>query len=184
MGAWNDWFHGGGAMYGAWLPGDARGWRTRKHRSHVDGDCRNPPLAGRSDGLLRRSRNLLKHPPVRLDAGRREIAGQALVEMLVQQEVELIILAIDAVHYHLLGRFPPPQVRRLVGRAKKHAYHILHRHGHSGKLWAMRCHVLPITDRAHQVTTFEYIRDHARRDAWVWTYQDAPHCPPAGRGDT
>jgi len=95
--------------------------------------------------------------------------------MLVEQDVELIVLAINAIHYHLLARFPPSQVRQFVGRAKKHAYHVLRGHGHRGKLWAIRCHVLPITDRSHQVTAFEYIRGHGRKGAWVWTYRDGLH---------
>ena len=172
MGAWNNWFHVSGTTYGAWLPGDSRGWRTRKHRVHVEGDYRNPPPAGASEGLFRRSREVMKRPCVRLGPGQRKIAGKAFVEMLVQQDVELIVLAMEATHYHLLGRFPPSQVRQLVGRAKKHAYHTLRDTGHRGKLWAVRCHVLPIADRSHQLTAFEYIRNHGRKGAWVWTYRD------------
>jgi len=43
---WNRWFHCIGGTYGSWLPGDPRGFRTRHHREHVEGDYRNPPPAG------------------------------------------------------------------------------------------------------------------------------------------
>ncbi len=48
---WNNWFHRIGSAYGPWLPGDSRGWRSRHHREHVDGDCKNPPPPGMYDGL-------------------------------------------------------------------------------------------------------------------------------------
>ena len=34
--AWNGWYHVTGGTYGTWLRGDGRGWRDRKHRTHVD----------------------------------------------------------------------------------------------------------------------------------------------------
>jgi hypothetical protein len=37
------WFHAIITTYGAWLDGDARGFRTRHHREHVEGDYKNPP---------------------------------------------------------------------------------------------------------------------------------------------
>src|SRR3954468_9029001 len=40
---WNNWYHCMGNTYGTWLPGDPRGFRTRLHREHVEGDYRNPP---------------------------------------------------------------------------------------------------------------------------------------------
>ena len=41
------WFHVTAHTYGAWLAGDARGFRTRHHREHVEGDYKHPPPAGR-----------------------------------------------------------------------------------------------------------------------------------------
>jgi hypothetical protein len=43
MSAWRDWYHVTGSTYGAWLPGDPRGFRTRHHRQHVEGDYKDPP---------------------------------------------------------------------------------------------------------------------------------------------
>ena len=37
------WFHCISTTYGAWLYGDARGFRTRHHREHIVGDYRSPP---------------------------------------------------------------------------------------------------------------------------------------------
>lgn len=35
---WNSWYHVTIHVYGSWLRGDPRGWRSRHHREHADGD--------------------------------------------------------------------------------------------------------------------------------------------------
>jgi len=178
--AWNGWYHVDGHTYGTWLRGDPRGWRSRKHREHVDGDYRHPPPEGMYDDLWAHSKALMKHDPVHLDRHARRAAGQALVEMLRQQNTELLVLSMDAVHFHLLGRFAGGGIRSVVGRAKKHAYHVLRSAGHTGRLWARRCRPLPVTDRAHQLNVFRYIRNHGARGAWVWTFREGLYWPSVG----
>jgi len=34
---WNDWYHVVSHVYGSWLRGDPRGWRSVNHREHVEG---------------------------------------------------------------------------------------------------------------------------------------------------
>jgi hypothetical protein len=40
------WYHIMLTTSGDWLYGDARGFRTRHHREHVEGDYKNPPPPG------------------------------------------------------------------------------------------------------------------------------------------
>ena len=54
------WFHCTVHTYGAWLHGSARGFRTRHHREHIEGDYKNPPPQGMYDDKLQRSKELLK----------------------------------------------------------------------------------------------------------------------------
>lgn len=173
MGAWNGWYHVNGNTYGTWLPGDKRGWRSRHHKVHVDGDYKAPPPAGKYDTLRRRAEAAMPQSPVFLDQQQRKIAGSALVEMLQRQEAELLAVSVDAVHFHLLARFPDAPARQIVGRAKKHAYHLLRNAGHIGSAWAKRRRILPITDRAHQVSVFEYILRHGEKGAWTWSFKNA-----------
>ncbi len=77
---------------------------------------------------------MLVHQPVHLEKAQRQTAGRALVEMILHQEVELLTLSLDDVHFHLLGRFRDRDVRPKVGRAKKHAYHKLREIAFQGKL--------------------------------------------------
>ena len=45
MKPWNFWYHVGSNTKGTWLTGDPRGFRSRHHREHVEGDYRrlSPP---------------------------------------------------------------------------------------------------------------------------------------------
>ena len=95
-----------------------------------------------------------------------------MVEMLVRDEIELLAVSMDAIHYHILGRFSDKQVRRRVGRAKRHAYYFLRARWQMKKVWQRLSQVNPVADRAHQVRVFRYIRDHKEQGAWVWTFRD------------
>jgi hypothetical protein len=169
--AWNGWYHVNGNTYGTWLRGDQRGWRSRWHREHVEGDYKNPPPPGTYEAELAQSRASLKKPPVHLTLPQRQIAGRAMVERLLEMQIELLALSVGAAHYHLLGRFPNAQVRWPVGRAKKHASHLLTGVGLEGSVWGKKCRALPVKDRAHQLNVFEYICNHAAEGAWVWDFR-------------
>lgn len=177
MDAWNGWYHVNGNTYGTWLPGDARGWREKGHKKHVEGDYKNPPPRGAGDALHRHAESLLKHAPVHLSSAYRQIAGQALVEMLLYQDIEVIALSVGTVHYHALGRFPDKQVRPHVGRAKRHATFVLRDHGHQTRVWTEKCKVTPIADRQHQLNAFDYICRHAKESAWLWTFREGIYWP-------
>jgi hypothetical protein len=172
MTAWNHWYHVTSNTYGTWLPGDPRGWRERGHKKHVEGDYKNPPPHGSGEEVYRRAGSLLAQPPVHLDVAQREMAGRALVEMLLQQGIEILAVSLGAIHFHALGRFTDRQVRPRVGRAKKHACFKLREQGFRGRLWETGSGVLPIADRQHQLNVFGYIVRHAEEGAWVWTFRE------------
>ncbi len=172
MGAWNGWFHVNGSTYGTWLCGDPRGWRTRKHRRHVEGDYKNPPAAGTFESLYQRSIKLLKREPIYLDVEQRRIAGRALAEKLGETGVDVLAISLDACHFHVLGRFADGQVRRAIGLAKKSASFALSETHLGGAVWGKRSRALPVRDRQHQLNVFSYIAKHAEKGAWVWTFKD------------
>jgi len=172
MQAWNGWYHVNGNTYGTWLRGDPRGWRTRWHRQHVAGDYKNRPAQGTFEETYAMSKRLLKKSPVYLDEAQRKIAGQALVEKLIEMGVEPLACSQDASHYHILAKFPDNQVRQAVGRAKKHASHVLRGHGLEGTVWARKCRALPVRDRQHQLNAFHYIESHGNKGAWAWTFRE------------
>jgi hypothetical protein len=95
-----------------------------------------------------------------------------MVTMLAEVRIELLVFSLDAIHFHLLGRFPNARVRPLVGRAKTHAYFELREQGFIGRLWSAGAHVVPISGRQHQLNVFRYVCDHRLKGAWLWTFRD------------
>jgi hypothetical protein len=189
---WNDWYHCMGSTYGTWLYGDARGFRTRHHREHVEGDYRDPPPSGMYEPIARRSAESMRTPVVTLSPDDRIVVCRAMGDRLLDYRVELVDLAVGGKHFHLLARFPrtlelrkgagPPAnllrdgrnpiPRHILGRAKRAASLAMTRlgrkpEGHS--LWARRAKTLPIRGRGHQLAVVRYIRSHARQGAVVWS---------------
>ena len=167
-----EWFHCTTHTYGAWLYGDPRGFRTRHHREHVEGDYKHRPPAGMYDSQYERSKRLMKQPPVVLSREWRAIVGAAFAEKLCSFGAQLLCLSCSGQHVHLLAKMPPgPTPRAWIGRAKVQSNFAAKNHGWAGKLWAVRSKVLPVKDRAHQLNVFNYILRHANEGAWIWDFR-------------
>ncbi|MDD4889767.1 MAG: hypothetical protein PHU85_07525 [Phycisphaerae bacterium] len=174
-GVW--WFHVNGNTYGTWVRGDPRGWRSRHHREHVDGDYKHRPPPGKYARIEANSCDLMNRPPVLLSPPQREIAGRAMVDLLVDAGIQLLSLCVTDAHYHLLGKFPRSRVRAIVGRAKKHSSFVLREHGIVGGSWAVRCRAVPIEDQAHHENVYRYILDHKKEGGWTWSFREGRYWP-------
>src|SRR5687768_11144958 len=108
MGAWNGWYHCTGSTYGAWLRGDDRGWRSRKHHEDVEGDYKKPPPRGKHACELEQSRRLMKRQRVVLSPEQREFACREFVKALMEREVEVGPFCVGAKHWHGKLRFRDP----------------------------------------------------------------------------
>ncbi len=164
------WFHVILTTYGAWLPGDPRGFRTRHHRDHVEGDYKSPPAVGVYESFALKNLDALKHDPVSLDPAQRERVGEALKTKLDELDASLIAISVSSQHIHMLLKLPPATVRTQVGDAKKHAWFEMRDTGWRKKLWGKRGKFLRIRDRRHQLNVYYYILRHAEQGAWVWHY--------------
>ena len=118
MRAWDDWYHVMGHTYSTWLPGDPRGFRTREHKWHVEGDYRNPPPKGTYDGLYEYSKRAMKRGPVFLDPVQRRRALEELVASLQRRSLDVRVFSVDRVHLHGLVRVPDHDPKRWIGVAK------------------------------------------------------------------
>ncbi len=193
--AWNGWYHLNDSTYGTWLRGDARGWRARHHREHVEGDYRNPPPDGIYEELRARSESLLKREPVKLAPSARPIACGAMVERLTKVGCETLACAVDDHHFHVLARFDLPlidpntpkpiwlrtrhapiyaYIRHVMGQAKASSTFALVEQGlaQEGGVWAHRFKITAIADRAHQLAAFNYILAHRDQGAATWSFRD------------
>jgi len=168
------WFHLILTTYAAWLPGDPRGFRTRHHRDHVDGDYKHPPSEGLYDGLHRAVRANQKQPTVTLTSQLRELIANALCDRLNRLGSTVAIISVSARHSHVLAKFPPRLTRHWAGIIKRHATYTLKEHGWNRRLWAKGEKFLRIRNRQHQLNAFGYIQRHADEGAFVLTYADRP----------
>lgn len=194
MSAWRNWYHAMASTYGSWLPGDPRGFRTRRHREHVEGDYKSPPAPRRYETRHADARRRLKRPTVVLGAVQRQIVLDEFRATLVDHDVSVIAIAVAATHLHVLAQFPArpakptfierglrrtsaidDPVRHLMGIAKQWSAKRLVREGHvaSGPIWGKRGKIVPIRDRRHQINVFNYVAQHAEEGAEVWTFRKA-----------
>ncbi|MGQ0635361.1 MAG: hypothetical protein ACT4QC_12175 [Planctomycetaceae bacterium] len=164
------WVHFVETVYGASLHGDPRGFRTRQHREHVEGDYKSPPPTGLYDKKLRRSRASLKQPAVILPPPWRQIIGAAVRDRLQDLGGFVLCLAQGGQHLHLLAKLPAgDDSRNLMGLAKKHSAFEAKARGWKGKLWGKRGKEVRVRNRAHQLNVYRYILEHAQEGAWVWS---------------
>src|SRR5581483_6382071 len=100
------WYHLLATTYGAWLYGDARGFRTRHHREHVEGDYRNRPSPGAYESLAQRSKLSLKQAVVTIRRELRPVVGKAIIEKLRKLGALLVTVSVGGQHLHVLAKLP------------------------------------------------------------------------------
>jgi hypothetical protein len=166
---WNYWYHCMGNTYGTWLPGDPRGYRTRHHREHIEGDYRNPPPKGKYDEIYQRSKDSMGREPVYLTWDQRVRAVEEFVKSLAKWKIEMRALSIDRIHLHILARFPRCNPRHYLGLAKKESSAYMKRDGvgPQGGLWGTGVECVPVADKEHHTTVIGYILAHAKKGAAV-----------------
>lgn len=165
------WFHFIETVYGAWLYGDSRGFRTRHHREHIEGDYKHPPPRGKYEFKRQKSFASLKQPPVVLPAPWRPVVGAALRDRILELGAFVLCLSQGGQHLHLLAKLPEEaDARNWMGLAKKHAAFEAKEKGWKGKLWAKRGKEELVKNRSHQMNVYYYILDHAKEGAWVWQW--------------
>jgi len=176
MHPWNDWYHCTAHTYGSWLRGDPRGWRARHHREHVEGDYKNPPPKGKYDALFEYSKSLMKRDPVRIDRELRQFVLDAIVDRLLERNIEVKVAALDGIHLHALICCPEHNPRHWIGLAKKHSSHLVRELEllPPGGLWATKSHPEPVRSASHFDKATDYIAKHATRGAVVWQPSEDP----------
>ena len=162
------WFHVVLTFHGNWLPGDPRGFRTRKHRKHIEGDYKNPPPPGTHDELLQSSKDQMKQEAVLLAMAQQILVGNAMLERFEELGGFVEAIAVSSSHVHVLAKYPADCYRVWTGLVKKHAWFALKAAGLEGKLWGKRGKELQVRSRGHFENSRRYIAEHEEEGAWVW----------------
>lgn len=170
------WFHITFSMYGTWLPGDPRGFRTWKHKIHSSGDYKRRPPKGEHEALQRLTRSTMRAAPVTLTRQQRETCARAIVDKLTEKGCDVIAVAVAGQHVHIQVRIQDHDIKRVIGLAKQLASHRV-RDELPGTIWGARRHLDPIRSRDHQKRVYGYIQRHKREGAYVWTFKDDQRPP-------
>jgi hypothetical protein len=170
MSPWNDWYHIMTHTYGTWLPGDPKGFRTRHHCEHIEGDYKNPPPAGRDAMRWEKAKQLMKREPVQLTPAQQARAVVEIVRSFQKRSIELKTLSIDTIHMHALARLADHNPRHHMGVAKRECAHYMKVDGLApvGGIWGVRCECVPIADARHFENVDGYVLDHELQGAVIW----------------
>lgn len=176
------WFHVVFTTYGAWLPGDPRGFRTRRHRDHVAGDYMSPPEAGIYEGLHRAAKRQLTQDIVTFSPARRNVIVAAIADKVVALRSLFAIVAVAGRHAHLLLKLPPRLTQHWCGQIKRHVTFTLKESGWTGKVWGKGEKIVPVESRSHQLSAYGYIQRHAEEGAAVLTWKEYEARRGVGQG--
>jgi REP element-mobilizing transposase RayT len=156
----------------SWHHGDARGFRSRRHRIHSSGDYKHRPPKGEHEGLLN-YRTEQSGKEVRIAIDLRPTIGKALAEKLTACGHQILCVALTKVHAHFLVELPDNiiRVRAIVGEAKRYSSRQV-KAQLPGSVWAARGKYKPVDSRQHLLAAFEYILYEQGDDAWTWSARD------------
>ena len=166
------WYHIILNTHGSWLPGDPRGFRSRKHRKHSSGDYKHPPPKGEHAELHEYAKRV-SDDPILIKSVLRPIIGQTILNKIKDQKHRVLVISVGSNHAHILVELPDKRssVGAICGTWKQAASHKVRKElpGHIG---AEGGDPIPIRDKAHHRRVFEYILRHRNENAWIWSYKE------------
>ena len=163
------WRHVVISTYSSWLPGDPRGFRSKKHKIHSSGDYKHRPPVGEHAGLHRYSQKISGQPIV-IPADLRPEVGKAILEKIKKLKFRILVIAVAGMHTHMLVELPDnmDEIRQIIGQCKTMASHKI-RARLPGRVWARDGSFDPVDNEEHHQNSYYYIL--RQKDAWIWSYR-------------
>src|SRR6476620_4628784 len=152
--------------YGTWLPGDKRGYCTKRGKVYVP-----PPKRYAKPGeatykasehkIVRTLAKSASDDPVYLDAEQMQIAIDAIVAEIAEIPVVPAILSLGEWHVHWLCYFGPLAIDPVVERIKAAATRELNSHGFAGKRpWTRGLNMRSKSTRQACRNAYRYAKRH------------------------
>ncbi len=154
----------------SWLPGDPRGFRSRKHKIHSSGDYKHRPPPGEHAGLhAYHQRNSGR--PVIISPELRPVVGRAILAKLKKLEHQVLAVSVAGMHTHFLAELPDDValIRHVLGQCKSASSHAI-RGRLPGRVWGAGGDYDPVDDPVHHRNVYQYILD--QENAWIWSFRD------------
>jgi REP element-mobilizing transposase RayT len=167
------WRHVIVSTYRSWLPGDQRGFRSRKHKIHSSGDYKEPPPLEEHAGL--RSFHAKGGSKVVIPSDLKELIGRQILAKSEKLELRVNAASVSPTHSHWLLELPEDrkEAKRLIGEIKAIAGQAVRKLIPCG-IWARGAKLVAVETPRHQKNVYRYILD--QEDAWVWGI--AEQAPP------
>jgi len=134
--------------YGSWLQGDKR--RYVKDGKVLDGD----------EELFELCRFLQKGPAVKLRYDEKQVVRCAILNEAEHINLKVGALAVCSNHVHLLLRFSPMPIGRLISRFKNISTSALKEFGRTGRIWTRGFDKRFCYDQDQFNAYIKYINDH------------------------
>lgn len=161
--------------YGSWLPGDPRGFRTWRGREYVAPPKRyagvdETPYRAADYGERYRLSQEISDDSVSLNPDQRRTACDACVADIIELGLAASVIAVGAVHTHLLARFGSRPIRPTAGRLKSMMTRGIKEHDSSfqpKRTWSKGCHPSSCEDEREYHAKFRYVVRHRDEGAVV-----------------
>src|SRR5262245_9593370 len=142
----------------SWLHGEKRGFRSRGHRIHSDGDYKDPPSPTEHAGL-RAFHEKRSQSAARFDVDLRVVMLRHFIVKLRSLGYRVIAASLGEQHLHVLVELPwnLAEIRRIMGKCKQRVSHGV-RDRLPGSIWSERGDYKWIRDKAHFHNVYGYIR--------------------------
>jgi len=170
------WHHTQLWLYGHWLPGDERGFRSRDHRIHSSGDYKHRPPQGEHAKLHEYAKAQLQSQPIALTDAQRRRIGELIVRWFSLKSMSLAAVSVGGAHTHVLAALPRMHEDATIGKLKRYVSTESSRQDASipSRLFAGKGEPKPVMTREHFFASYEYItKKHAREGAWTWGANEA-----------
>jgi hypothetical protein len=154
----------------SWLPGDKRGFRSRKHRIHSSGDYKNPPPLSEHAGLRKHNQN--DAPAIEIVKALRPVIGRSIVQTLQEMNLQVVAVAVSHKHAHALAQMPVGEKvqNRIRGECKRISSRAV-KAQLPGKVWGDGGKLKEVKTKWHLHKAARYIVLEQERGTWTWNPQ-------------
>lgn len=159
--------------YGSWLPGDPRGFRTRRGKEYVPPPRRyakpGEPVydARQYTERFQEAKGSLEGC-VKLTSQQQKLVLEAIVSEIDAIPVTSAIVSVGATHVHWLAQLGGHPIRTTVGRIKSEATRQLNEAGFHGKRpWSKNCDMKSKSMDQEFRNAFHYIRRHTNEGCLI-----------------
>ncbi|MEN8128164.1 MAG: transposase, partial [Planctomycetota bacterium] len=134
--------------YGTWLQGDERGY------------CKDGKTFGANPRLYQSNHNSLKHKPVYLSDGQRDVAKEGIYQEAKRIGQSVYALTVQYNHVHLILEKTKDTIESTAHRYKRTATYVLRKMGFRGNVWTKRYDARYCFNACELNTRIEYVLSH------------------------